>query len=631
VVVLTPWTTTAVPADSNDYCRITVVDNQTGRGVPMTRVELESRHSYYTDSKGIVAFHEPDIMDTDLHFSFRSHGYDLDLVAHPTGKYRDQTNWETTSIRLACATGGNLMLQMQRSDNQVAQRLYRLNGYGIYRDSALMGIAQPLAEPLLNTGVTTQSEAISTVHSGQVFWAWADTYGTALAHNQKVAVATSELYGSGGLNPETGVDLDYFDNTAGTFTKEMAAGMNGTVELTSLVSAEDTQSNAHLVAQHRREHNGTTYLGLMEFNPATETFVLLFEETEATADANPSVYGPSASVMELNVSGSDYFYYMKKHLSRSGNDYASVTNLGTYEAFTCLDPGEKMNGASTQVNRSGGNLVWSWQILTDPIGNQEMNELVSHGLMNDNERWIRPYDVLTGSSLNFNDSSVMYNAYRQRYCMIMQENGGVASDMGEWWYMESDTPMGPWTYARQIVTHAEYGFNHPCFHPYFSVNNGAKMLFSGTIDKADSGTRTALKGYDYTQIMYLLDLADKRLAVPVPVYALAAAPNDLKTGEHYTVNQTGRSLPFLAYDRHITETEAWIYSAGTERLTSSTNPADYPGANFFALPASSTNAPSTASLLYETNSGGNYSYSTQSGGTPICWVWKTKTNFNPYE
>ena len=44
------------------YCQITVVDDRTGRGVPM--VELQTVHNvrHYTDSRGMVAFHEPGLM-----------------------------------------------------------------------------------------------------------------------------------------------------------------------------------------------------------------------------------------------------------------------------------------------------------------------------------------------------------------------------------------------------------------------------------------------------------------------------------------------------------------------------------------------------------------------------------------
>ena len=56
---------------------ITVVDEATGRGVPL--VELKTVHGvrYYTDSAGIVAFYEPGLMDQSVYFHVSSHGYEL--------------------------------------------------------------------------------------------------------------------------------------------------------------------------------------------------------------------------------------------------------------------------------------------------------------------------------------------------------------------------------------------------------------------------------------------------------------------------------------------------------------------------------------------------------------------------
>src|SRR5438477_1042715 len=56
---------------------IQVVDSRTGRGVPL--VELRTVHDVrlYTDSNGVVAFREPGLMDRDVFFHVRSHGYEF--------------------------------------------------------------------------------------------------------------------------------------------------------------------------------------------------------------------------------------------------------------------------------------------------------------------------------------------------------------------------------------------------------------------------------------------------------------------------------------------------------------------------------------------------------------------------
>ena len=72
-----------------------------------------------------------------------------------------------------------------------------------------------------------------------------------------------------------------------------------------------------------------------------------------------------------------------------------------------------------------------------------------------------------------------WNAYRQRWIMIATQIHGT-SNLGEVWYAEADTPLGPWTYARKIATHERYDFYNPKQHPYFDQNGGRLIYFEGT-------------------------------------------------------------------------------------------------------------------------------------------------------
>src|SRR5438105_733028 len=66
----------APAADAKDYFAIKVVDDETGRGVPLVELRTVNALRYYTDSNGLVAFREPGLMDTDVFFSVASHGYE---------------------------------------------------------------------------------------------------------------------------------------------------------------------------------------------------------------------------------------------------------------------------------------------------------------------------------------------------------------------------------------------------------------------------------------------------------------------------------------------------------------------------------------------------------------------------
>ena len=54
---------------TSQWFRITAIDEDTGRGVPMVRLNLDAGSmNYYTDSRGVIAFHEPGLMGKRVYF-----------------------------------------------------------------------------------------------------------------------------------------------------------------------------------------------------------------------------------------------------------------------------------------------------------------------------------------------------------------------------------------------------------------------------------------------------------------------------------------------------------------------------------------------------------------------------------
>src|SRR5215470_16882580 len=93
----------AVSTDQTDYFTITVVDEQTGRGVPLVELRTVHQVCYYTDSNGVVAFHEPGLMGHSVFFSVRSHGYE-----YP----KDGFGFRGKSLRVTA--GGSATLRIKR-------------------------------------------------------------------------------------------------------------------------------------------------------------------------------------------------------------------------------------------------------------------------------------------------------------------------------------------------------------------------------------------------------------------------------------------------------------------------------------------------------------------------------------
>src|SRR5262245_41880577 len=122
--------------DSKDattkWAEIRVVDAATGRGIPLVELETVNGLRFVTDNAGRVAFHEPGLMERELFFWVRSHGYQS-----------PKDGFGLEGVRLVPKVGGPAEIKLTRK--MAAERLCRLTGEGLYRDSILLGYKSPLA------------------------------------------------------------------------------------------------------------------------------------------------------------------------------------------------------------------------------------------------------------------------------------------------------------------------------------------------------------------------------------------------------------------------------------------------------------------------------------------------------
>ncbi len=140
---------------SADVYKIQVVDAATGRGVPLVELAPQNGTTMITDSNGIVAFNQSSLMNQNVSFGLQSYGYANETqTLHPTN-------------------GGSVQLTINR--NNLAERLYRVTGAGIYQDSVTVGASVPIAQPLLNANVKGQDSVQTAIYKGQIYWFWGDT------------------------------------------------------------------------------------------------------------------------------------------------------------------------------------------------------------------------------------------------------------------------------------------------------------------------------------------------------------------------------------------------------------------------------------------------------------------------
>ena len=190
-------------AEPDRYFGIHVIDVKTGRGVPLVELKSVSNIRYVTDSAGWAAIYEPAFEHHTIFFSIKSHGYE-----YPADGFGNR------GVRLDVAAGKTAEIKINRVN--IAERLYRITGEGIYRDSVLLGKPVPIEQPVLNAQVTGQDSDQPIIYKGKARFFWGDTNRQAypLGHFG-MAGAIADLPASGGLDPSVGINLHYFTDKDG--------------------------------------------------------------------------------------------------------------------------------------------------------------------------------------------------------------------------------------------------------------------------------------------------------------------------------------------------------------------------------------------------------------------------------
>jgi hypothetical protein len=493
---LLPMIYFALAQSGEPFFTIKVVDGQTGRGVPAIELRTVDEAKYYTDSNGVVAYREPGLMGQVVFFHVVGQGYE-----YPKDGFGNRGK------TLHTTPGESVTLTLRRLN--IAERLYRVTGAGIYRDSVLAKVPVPLKEPLLNARVCGQDSVLTAVYKGKLYWFWGDTSrpGYPLG-NFQVTGATSELPGHGGLDPDRGVDLTYFCNTDG-FVKPMAPMPgDGLTWLVSLATLPDSTGRERLYAGYVKVHPPLKAYarGLAIFDDDKQQFVRAGDVSMSAAAF------PSGHAFRHSEAGIDYVYFAGPYpLTRVRARGADFLNVGEYECFTPLAEGSSLD-APRLARNAEGRLDYAWRKNTPAVGPAEEKKLLSSGRIKLGEvRWrLRDRE---GRSVIPHAGSVNWNEHRRRWVMIAVQSGGT-SFLGEVWYAEADSPTGPWNDAVKIVSHDRYSFYNPKQHPQFDKDNGRVIYFEGTFSQTFSGNPTPTPRYDYNQIMYKLDLADPRMGLP---------------------------------------------------------------------------------------------------------------------
>lgn len=595
----------AAPAD---YFQITVVDADTGRGVPLVELKTTNAITFYTDSNGIVAVNDPDLLGHSVWFGVKSHGYE-----YPADGFGNRGK------ALDVKAGGQAKITLKRVN--IAERLYRITGAGIYADSVKVGAKVPIQNPLMDGLVVGQDTVMATPYNGKLYWFYGDTSKPSYPLGQfATSGATSPLPSAGGLDPSVGINLTYWVDKEG-FSRPMLPlpGFGGPVWVGGAFTLTGADKQEHLYTHytHLDGSGKAAEQGLAQFDDAAALFKPVHPfalDTPLYVDGQP-FFASSA--------GQQYLYCQSKTslampFVRVLADLKHVLDNATYQGYTCLPTGGKFDGGSTKLDRTvAGKLVYAWKTNTPVLSYDDQQTLVDKGLLKPDEVLAPLRDIDTDAPVHSHGGSVHWNPYLKRWVMISGQAGGTSSYLGEMWFAEADTPVGPWVYARKIITHDKYTFYNPTQHPFFDQDGGRVIYLEGTYTDTYSGTTMQTPRYNYNQIMYRLTLSDPRLSLPAPVYALKnglyAQREQIAAGHLWPAVQ---SVPFFAVPTgRAHDGLVALYSAGGKLTLDKPAASSEPLCWVLPLTPAASEKPAPSIITLNTAS-----------GTPLCRVWRNPSS-----
>lgn len=489
-------------AAPSPYFSIHIIDADTGRGVPLVYLTTTSQTTYVTDSNGYVAFNEPGLMDGDVWFDVKSCGYE-----NPPGEN------DFPGVRLKPSAGQSAEIKLKRIN--IAERLYRMTGVGIYRDTVLLGIAPPIKEPLVNAKVAGQDTVQTAVYRGKYRWFWQDT--------TQVAAPLGCFSMTGALAPglpatidaDRGIDFQYFVDQPGGFARAMAhVPREGTqpIWVDGLIVTKDKNGDEKLLARYVAANKDFSHAetGLVLYDDKTDRF----ERFKQFPRDGEATLAPSGQAYHVRDGGKSYVCFTDG--IRVLDTFEAASDPANYEVFTCLD-------AKRLVERIDGKPHWHWQQGGQRFDGKAIAALVKRGDLKADEVPEQFTDIDTGKPVKCANGAIAWNAYLKCWTYLFTQSRGD-SELGEVWFATAASPQGPWRAAKKVATHAMKGndnsFYNPVQHDELAKDGGHVIYFEGTFVTTFSGNDHPTPLYDYNNIMYRLDLSDPRMKLPAPAPGL---------------------------------------------------------------------------------------------------------------
>lgn len=586
---------------------IRLVDKASGRGIPLVLLKSSEGEEYWSDNFGYVAIDDQDLLGKELGFKLSTDGY------------------ESQDFKVKLEKGKEQILQVERRN--IAERLYRSTGAGSYYHSTLLGYKAPVDRPHIDGLVMGQDTLNATVYKNKVFWIWQDTSRPAYPlGNFNNSGALADLPSQGNISQDLGFNRKYFVDGEG-FSRAMTPGFEPANEPTwmgNLVTVPDASGNEKMFGLFGKAvaEADIGKRGWGVYDDASATFKEIANPPRAEYVAG-SVLEPLGDPVKVRHGTVDFLYYGTMRVPAKAE---SVLNFDAYETYSPYESRSKKLAKNLD-----GSINYAWRKNAYPT---ELEPMKKAGIMQT--------DILHEAEFKDREGKVVllaagqleknWNNFRKRWVATIQQKFG-SSFLGESWIAEADTPMGPWNFATKIISHDKYTFYNLQQHPFWDREGGRLIYIHGTYTNFFTN-EIATPRHDYNQVLYRLDLADKRLRMPVAVYDLSdngKTTNFALKGDLHA-DQKPLAAAFYAMESRGEGTIGLAWNAPECDANRRLVPSSGEPAAFFVLPSSVAGTDANEKLYEHKNAAGHYTYSNkaQLAGYhlegEVGQVWKSSTS-----
>ncbi|WP_233148317.1 hypothetical protein [Rhodopirellula sp. MGV] len=430
-------------ANAIEPFQIKVIDAENGWPVPL--VELRTTHHVrmVTDNAGVVAFDLPELMDTEVWLEIEGHGYSV-----------PKDGFGYRGVRVTPTEGGEVTIKVNR--RLPAKRLGRITGGGLFAESQKLGQHLDWQEQRI-LGCDSVQNAI---RGNKLYWCWGDTTLASYPLGRFNTIGgVTDLKPLSVFQPPVKLRYDYFTDDAGVPRDVAPMPGSGPTWLMGNACLKDREGNDRIVSTYSkiRPPLEEYEVGLCVWNDSTNEFErtkVLWEKTEDQRRPQPTPQGHAVAWQDEE--GKSWMLF--------GDPLPTLRCPATFESW--LDP-------------------TTWEVL------QPQRSIPTK----DNQDSIRPHR-----------GAIAWNSYRDKWITVFTQFGGDSSQLGELWYAEADSPLGPWKDAIKVVTHNRYTFYNPQVHPEFTEDGSPLLLFEATYTYTFSSTTDPTPRHDYNQVLYRLDL-----------------------------------------------------------------------------------------------------------------------------